>query len=252
MPSNATTSKSYRGINILQLWCSAASKGYASPIWATYKQWSALGAQVRKGEKAATIVYYGTSVKPSDNPESESEAYRFLKPAWVFNAEQVDGYTLPAKPELPNLATRIETIETFVAKTKATVKHGGEHAYYSPNGDLIAMPEPAAFENTNTATATENYYATLLHELTHWTAAEKRCDRKLGKRFGDHAYAAEELIAELGATFLGATLGIETSPRLDHAQYINNWLTVLKGDKRAIFTAASKASAACDYLQKLQ
>jgi len=252
LPNNAVTKKPYRGINILQLWSRASEKGYTSSTWATYKQWSGLGAQVRRGEKAATIVFYGKAVKPPDNTEGESGTYRFIKPAWVFNAAQVDGYTLDPDLKLPDLATRVEAVDQFIAKTKAAIKHGGEKAYYSPQNDIIAMPDSAAFENTASASATENYYSVLLHELTHWTGVETRCDRNLKGRFGDNAYAAEELVAELGAAFLGAILGIEVSPRLDHAQYVKNWLAVLKSDKKAIFTAASKASAACDYLHTLQ
>ena len=92
------------------------------------------------------------------------------------------------------------------------------------------------------------YYSTLAHEFTHWTATAGRCNRDLGKRFGDNAYAAEELIAELGAAFTCAHLGLSTEPREDHAQYIQSWLEVLKGDNKAIFTAASKAQQATDWL----
>ena len=124
----------------------------------------------------------------------------------------------------------------------ADLRHGGNRAYYSPASDHIQMPPFQAFaENVS-------YYSTLAHEHTHWTAKSERCDRQLGKRFGDSAYAAEELIAELGAAFVCAHLGLSTEPREDHAQYINSWLKVLKADKRAIFTAASKAQQAADYL----
>jgi antirestriction protein ArdC len=132
------------------------------------------------------------------------------------------------------------------------VKHGGERAFYRPADDIIQMPERERFLGTETSTPTEAYYGTLLHELTHWTGAKKRCDREFGKRFGDQAYAMEELVAELGAAFLCADLGISVTPRQDHAAYIDNWLSVLKADKKAIFTAASKAAQASDYLAGLQ
>jgi antirestriction protein ArdC len=122
------------------------------------------------------------------------------------------------------------------------VRHGGNRAYYSPDADYIQMPPFGAFSQN------VGYYSTLAHEHTHWTAKAERCDRQLGKRFGDNAYAAEELIAELGAAFVCAQLGLSTEPREDHAQYIQSWLRVLKADKRAIFTAASKAQQACDWL----
>lgn len=113
---------------------------------------------------------------------------------------------------------------------------------------MIQLPDRAAFVGTATSTAQESYYSTLLHELTHWTAPEHRCNRALGKRFGDSAYAMEELVAELGAAFLCADLGVTNEPRMDHAQYLASWLTVLKGDNRAIFAAASAASKAVEFL----
>jgi antirestriction protein ArdC len=114
------------------------------------------------------------------------------------------------------------------------------------------LPPREAFIGTATSSPAEAYYSTLLHELTHWTSAPARCNRELGKRFGDKAYAMEELVAELGAAFLCAELGITDEPRADHAQYLDHWLTVMKADKKAIFTAASKASEAAAFLAALQ
>ena len=124
----------------------------------------------------------------------------------------------------------------------ADFRHGGNQAFYSPATDHVQMPPFQAFRDGL------SYYSILAHEHTHWTANAARCNRELGKRFGDNAYAAEELIAELGAAFTCAHLGLSTEPREDHAQYIQSWLRVLKADKRAIFTAASKAQQACDWL----
>jgi antirestriction protein ArdC len=148
--------------------------------------------------------------------------------------------------------TPIYRAETFVAATGASIAHGGDKAYYRPSTDSIQLPPREAFIGSPTSSPAESYYSTLLHELTHWTSMESRCNRQLGKRFGDAAYAMEELIAELGAAFLCADLGITDEPRADHAQYIDHWLTVMKADKKAIFTAASKASAAADFLISLQ
>ena len=108
------------------------------------------------------------------------------------------------------------------------------------------------FFDTDTASATEHYHSVLLHELTHWTGAKHRLDRTFGNRFGDHAYAIEELTAELGAAFLCADLGISASPREDHACYINNWLSAMKADAKTVFAAASAASKAMEYLQELE
>ena len=114
------------------------------------------------------------------------------------------------------------------------------------------MPERERFLGTDTSTPTEAYYGTLLHELTHWTGHKKRCEREFGKRFGDEAYAMEELVAELGSAFLCADIGISPQPRPDHAAYVDHWLKVLKADKKAIFTAASQASKAADFLASLR
>jgi antirestriction protein ArdC len=159
----------------------------------------------------------------------------------VFNASQVDGYTPTADADVP-MPERIAHAETFFKSIRADVRHGGNQAFYAPASDHIQMPPFQAFAE-NVA-----YYSTLAHEHTHWTATASRCDRQLGKRFGDSAYAAEELIAELGAAFTCAHLGLSTEPREDHAQYLASWLKVLKADSRAIFTAASKAQQATDWL----
>jgi antirestriction protein ArdC len=138
--------------------------------------------------------------------------------------------------------TPIEQAEAFVAATAAAIDHSGGRPFYRPSTDIIQLPPRAAFIGTPTSSAAESYYSTLCHELMHWTSAEPRCNRQLGKRFGDHAYAMEELVAELGAAFLCADLRVADEPRADHAQYLASWLEVMKADKKAIFTAASKRS----------
>ncbi len=122
----------------------------------------------------------------------------------------------------------------------------GDRAFYSPTRDLIQLPPAEAFTNA------ESYAATKAHELIHWTGHPSRTEREFGKRFGDSAYAREELVAELGAAFLCAALGITPEPREDHAAYLNHWLQVLKEDKRAIFSAAAHAQRAVDYLHAVQ
>jgi len=243
LPFNATTKAKYRGVNVLTLWLTASAAGFPTNEWASYLQWQERGAQVRRGERGSQIVYYGTTTRERENDAGELEEteIRFLRYSHVFNAAQVDGWQSPAI-ERPNLATRIEAAERFVSNTGALIRYGLGRAYYSPTQDSIGMPEWAQFLDTPTATATENAYGTLLHELTHWTGHEKRCAREFGKRFGNDAYAAEELVAELGSAFLCAELAITPEPRL----------RVHKADKRAIFTAASKASEAADYLHSLQ
>jgi antirestriction protein ArdC len=246
-PINVTSKKPYRGINTVCLWASAESKGYESGEWGTYKQWQERGAQVRKGEKSTTVVFWKfandsteTQDDGAEHPASSSRLI-FTRGYAVFNSAQVGGYTVKSEPDMP-MPERIHRADAFFQGIGATVQHGGNRAYYATDSDHIQMPPFQAF-GENVA-----YYSTLAHEHTHWTAKGERCDRQLGKRFGDNAYAAEELIAELGAAFTCAHLGLSTEPREDHAQYINSWLKVLKADKRAIFTAASKAQAAADFL----
>ena len=254
-PSNALTGKRYRGVNVLALWAAAEARGFSTGIWGTYKQWQEKGAQVRKGEKSSLVVFFKEMSVNETNPETgETERGRRLiaKASYVFNASQVDGFALP-EPETPaNPAEILANVERYVTATGARVASGGESAFYRPMTDTVHMPDRNRFTGTETSSATECYYATLLHELTHWTGVKTRCDREFGKRFDDNAYAMEELVAELGAAFLCADLGISNSPRPDHAAYLSHWLTVLKGDKKAIFTAASKAAQAVDHLDGLQ
>ncbi|MCO6388257.1 ArdC family protein [Aliihoeflea sp. 40Bstr573] len=243
----------YRGINILMLWASAVEKGFAAPLWLTYKQAQELGGQVRKGEKGSPVVYANTITRTeqdADTGEDVEHNIPFMKAYTVFNAEQVDG--LPAhfyalqEPALDPVA-RIEKAEMFFAATRADIRHGGNQAYYAIGEDRVQMPPFEAFRDA------QSYYATLAHELTHWTRHPSRLDRSFGrKKWGDEGYAKEELVAELGAAFLSADLDITPEPRADHASYIASWLKVLKDDKRAVFTAAAHAQRAADYLTSLQ
>jgi antirestriction protein ArdC len=241
----------YRGINVLLLWGEAMARGYASAIWMTYRQADELGAHVKKGEQGSMVVYADrfTKTETTDQGEEIEQDIPFMKAYTVFNVEQIEGlpahyYTTPESKGEP--LQLIDSAERFFATTGATFRHGGNQAFYAPGPDLIQLPPPEAFNDA------ESYAATKAHELTHWTAHPTRLARVLGKRFGDNAYAAEELIAELGAAFLCADLGITPEPRDDHAAYIGSWLKVLKDDKRAIFTAASHAQRAADFLHGLQ
>jgi antirestriction protein ArdC len=209
---------------------------------------------VKKGEKASYIVFYKEiSVAADEGSEDDNGTRLFARATPVFAAEQVEGYASPALPGPPaNPVEPIEAAEAFVAATGAVIVHGGSRACYVPRTDNIHMPPRDMFFGTATSSAAEAYASTKLHELTHWTSAPERCNRQLGKRFGDDAYAMEELVAELGAAFLCADLGITDAPRADHAQYLDNWLRVLKADKKAIFTTASKASQAVGFLAGLQ
>lgn len=243
----------YRGINVLMLWAAATACGYAAPLWLTYKQAQELGGQVRKGEKGNLVVYANTITRTEQDETTGEDVEReipFMKGYTVFNAEQVDG--LPAHfyaVQAPALdpEQRIERAEAFFAATGAEIREGGDRAYYTAAGDYVQMPPFVAFAQP------EGFYATLAHELTHWTKAPQRLGRDLGrKRWGDEGYAMEELVAELGAAFVCADLALTPEPRAEHAAYIGSWLKALKDDKRAIFTAAAHAQRAADYLTGLQ
>jgi len=262
-PANAFTSQPYRGVNIVSLWAAASIREFTSGYWATFKQWRCLGARVRKGEKGSPIVFYKRYVAgaPADQASAHDDSASsddpngpvrwFARTSWAFNAEQVDGWS-PPPPVVRSSAEVLSHAEDFVERTGAVIRHGGDRACYRPTADLIEMPAREAFTGTATSGATESYYAVLFHELTHWSGHPGRLDRQLENRFGDAAYAMEELIAELGASFLCAECAITNEPRPDHAGYIANWLDVLKGDKRAIFTAARRGSEAAAFLTALQ
>jgi antirestriction protein ArdC len=244
--------EAYRGVNILLLWGATLAQGFSQSTWMTYRQATELNAHVRKGQRGSLVVYANrmTTTRTDENGEDVEREISFLKAYTVFNVEQIDGLPEPyfTPTEQPTVRMPlIEHAEAFFANTGAVVRHAGNRAYYSrvPN-DVIVLPVPESFRDA------ESYSATKAHEFVHWTAASNRLDRSLGKRFGDDAYAAEELIAELGAAFLCAVLGISAEPRDDHASYLAHWLQILQADNRAIFTAATLAQRAVDYLHALQ
>lgn len=242
----------YNAINILMLWGASVEAGYLSPTWMTFRQAKEMGANVRKGERGNLVVYANTITKTEeqDDGSEEERSIPFIKGYTVFNVEQIEG--LPehfyAKPE-PAIAPdeRIAHAETFMASTGADIRHGGNSAHYSGGGDHVQMPVFESFRSP------EAYYATLAHELTHWTKHTDRLARDFGhKRWGDEGYAREDLVAELGAAFLCADLALTPEPGTDQAAYIQSWLKVLKEDKGAIFSAAAHAQRAADFLHGLQ
>lgn len=242
----------YSGINTLVLWATAADKGYQSPYWMTFHQALELKANVRKGEKGEQVVYADKMVREEQTPEGETDLRQipFLKTYTVFNADQIEGLPASYYPVAETQTTpsmeRDAKLETFFSQTKAEIVRGKSAAYYSLS-DRIEMPPLERFETI------QDYYAVLSHELCHWTKHPTRLNRDLGrKRYGDEGYAKEKLVAELGACFLGADLGFEPMPEAQHAAYLQSWLKVLKDDKRFIFTAASHAQKAVEYLHGLQ
>ncbi|MET4491638.1 zincin-like metallopeptidase domain-containing protein [Bradyrhizobium sp. LA7.1] len=247
-PVNVASGNKYRGVNVLGLWVDAQVNGYTSHLWGTYRQWAEKGTTVRKGQKASYVVFYKEIEVDTDHAsENDSKRRLFARATPVFNADQVEGF---GEATTEAAVEDLDSVDTVIARTGATIVHGGGRACFIPKLDEIHMPERASFTGSPTSSATEAYYSTVLHELTHWTAPAHRCNRDLSGRFGSEAYAMEELVAELGAAFLCAELGITVEPRADHAQYLAHWLNVLKADKRAIFTAAAKAAEATAFISK--
>lgn len=244
LPYNAATQKRYRGINVLILWHAAMRKGFRRPVWIGYHQAQELGGYVKKNEKSTAIVYGATFVPKEERtkPEEEQQRVPFLKRRIVFNVEQTAGLPdhLSRIPEPAPLADAIAHVEAFLRAVGAQVRHGADRACYLPALDSIVLPEPNAFESA------PHYYATSLHEHVHWTGHQSRLDRDLSGRFGTASYAAEELVAELGAAYLCALLAIPG--QLRHAEYIGSWIKLLHDNQRAIFTAASRATDAAAFL----
>lgn len=247
-PANLSTGRHYRGINVLLLNVQAMSRGYAHNRWMTFQQARALGACVRKGETGTGIVFFKMLERDDDsgrsaaNDDGPRRVIPLLRQFTVFNASQIDGLpeALTALPEPVEGWSPVASAHAILERSGAVIRHGGDRAYYRPSDDVIQLPPQAAFPQA------ESYYATALHELTHWSGHESRCHRTLLGRQHIEAYAYEELVAELGSAFLCGHCGL--SGELQHASYIEAWLKALRNDKRLIFTAASMAQKATDFL----
>jgi antirestriction protein ArdC len=244
IPSNFATGTAYSGINIMLLWCSAAKQGFQDSRWMTYKQAKEQGAQVRKGERGTTAIFYKTLEKETE--DGELELIPMLKTFTVFNVEQIDGLKMGShdgaeiEPQPVTEFDPLPQVENLFLRTGANITERGQQAFYRPATDEIWLPERQLFADSS------NFYATGLHELVHWSGAKNRLNREKGGKFGSEGYAFEELIAELGSAFLMADLGVTGD--VQHESYIASWLKALKGDKRYIFKAASAASKAHRYL----
>jgi antirestriction protein ArdC len=246
-PCNAATNRPYSGCNVVLLWM-AANAGYRTPRYLTFKQASELGGNVRKGEHGTKVYFVKQlQVTDRDSEEGETRIVPMMREYTVFNVDQCEN--LPAsintgKPmRVRNPDTRDELADDFLLATGADIREGHGEAYYVPSHDFISMPAFVAFKGA------DHFYNVAFHELTHWTGHKSRLNRDLKHRFGERAYAAEELVAELGAAFLCAEFGFDGDVR--NAGYIATWIVLLKADKRAFFTACSRASKVADYLRGL-
>jgi len=246
MDRNAVSGRPYRGINVLLLNLSAMANGFASPYWLTFLEAKKLGGHVRYGEKGTQIIFWKVlEIEEKDeegnvilDPETGEPVVRevpFARWYVVFNLEQTEGVRLPEKftHELPSVKGLTEKLVAI------PIVKWGKRAAYHVERDFIELPPADAFENEDA------FWSTFFHELIHWTA--KRLNRDLTGRFGDSAYAMEELVAEIGSAFLCSMAGIPCD-YLQHASYVDKWIQVLERDSKAIFTAARKAQEAVDWL----
>ncbi len=259
---NPVTGNTYTGANAIAGMVETAAHGYPTNEWATYRQWASIGAQVHKGEKSVGMIRWGishrcltcdkrTGEKPCPEKGHETTKRLWARGFRVFNAAQVDGYEptpVPA-PELPNGATEIASADSFAAATGADIRHvAGDRACFSPHTDHITLPLRDQF------TSTAGYYGTLFHELVHWSGGRKRLNRPFGRRFGDKKYAREELVAELGSTFLAADLrvpvGVPVEPDAQTAAYLGSWLGVVANDPQVFYRACRDAEKAVSYLRE--
>jgi len=243
LPKNFKTGNTYRGVNILLLWLTAIEKGFAADSWLTFRQASKLGYKIKKGEHGTKCIYFKISEKKIEDEDSDKKRvikYPMPMTFVVFNLNQIEGMETEKQPILEN---PIEKAEQIVQTSGAAIEFDCNKAYFSLSKDKIYMPLPQNFRSD------EDYYATLLHELTHWTGDKKRLNRF--KPHGKHNesesdYAFEELVAEIGSAFLCAELGVVGE--FQHASYIDWWLKLLRSDKRLIFKAAKLAQESFDYL----
>jgi antirestriction protein ArdC len=258
-PFNVVSKKPYQGINSFWLGMVAYSAGYQTNEWATFKQWSGKGASIIKGSKATDIFFWkpikidekdaSGKILKDDNGNKKTKNIWMLKAYKVFNAQQVEGYDSPAieKPEPVEFNNQV--VDALVSATGADIRHGGGSAHYAPSSDHIQMPAKEDYVGTDTSTAEEAYYSTLLHELVHWSGHKDRLDRfKSNSFFGSSEYAFEELVAETGAAILSVVTGVSPAPRADHAKYLNNWKKAIKDNPKAIFSAFTKANQAVEFL----
>lgn len=258
LPYNAITGNRYKGINTFSL----LLKGYEDPRWMTFNQASANDWSVKKGEKASLIQFVKTtdlvakrdeSGKPVLNAEGKpvKVSLKLDRPiittAWVFNASQVNGIPVLQKQDISTLAwDPVERAERLIASSAANIKHvAGDNAYYSPLRDKITMPLKEQFD------APDKYYATLLHELGHWTGHKERLDRSVMNKFGTEAYAREELRAEIASMLIGQELLIGHDPG-QHTAYVESWIKVLQDTPFEIHAAAADAERIFNYLIGLE
>ena len=246
MPRNGNSGRPYNGVNTFYLWAVASKYGWTSNDWFTFRGAKKAGGTVRRGEKSkAIVVYFERRMVNDDRAEDGKRMVPFLRHFVVFNREQCDGrdgHNLDRDFIPLEDSEKVSEIEKFIRASGANIGEGGQ-ACYIPSQDKITLPPFGSFEDS------ESYYSTALHELSHWTGHGSRLDRDLTGRFGNKSYSAEELVAEFSSAFLCNMMQIDG--KCQHTEYINNWIRLLREDKKAIFRCCTEARKASDYLLDL-
>lgn len=242
VPMNVATGHHYSGINALLLWAAALERGYRSHSWMTMRQANMLGAFVRKGEHGCPILYTNW-VEDVDQKTGNAIKKAFAKRFTAFHVEQLENlpqdYLIPSEPP-PSDGVYDEALR-LITDCGMEIRYDGTKAYYTPSVDRVTLPPYSWFESP------EEFYGVAFHEIIHATGHPSRLNRDLSKRFGTSGYAFEELVAELGSAFLCAHAGIAARHR--SASYVENWLTVMKDDKRAVFNAAAYSGRAANWVR---
>lgn len=244
LATSLSTGRAYSGINQLVLQCLSMKRGYQSKWFSTFQQIKHASGSVKKGEKAVQVVLFRPVSRERINESGEQVEDKFLvmRTFSVFNVEQTTGldqFRIGFAQPSDSIFVRFESMDRLVAAAEIDLRHGGNKAFYSPGGDYIQMPHRHQFESS------ETYYQTLAHEMTHWSESRIGFDRAKE----ENAYALGELVAELGASFLLAELGLPASDNIDNCtRYLDHWLKAMRGDTRFIFKAAATASKAVDFL----
>ena len=243
---NGISQNAYSGINRLITWLDQRS-GRGSKLYFSFKQAKSLGGHVKKGARGIPIVFYKPLKIEEVNKagEVDEKTIPMMKYSVVFNLDDIEGLDsvkdIESKIERREISLH-EASEKIISKINPLIKFGGDQACYRPSSDSIHMPDRDRFKDQ------PSYYSVLFHEIAHWTGHESRLKRNNKNFFGSYDYAFEELIAEMGAAFISSSVGFKYDAQ--HAAYIENWLRILKKDKRMLFKAAAQAQKAADFVLK--
>ena len=252
---NGATGNFYHGINTVMLYCVSLERGLTDPRFVSFNQAKVNGWKIKKGAKAERIYFYkplmvderdftsGQIVIDAATGKPRQKQIPFLQATPVFSAHDIEGMP-PIGPGDVSFSA-IESGEAILKRSPVEIRYGGNSAHYNRMADIIALPDKDQFNSP------EALYACAAHEIIHSTGHESRCNREFGKRFGDNAYAFEEMVAEMGSLQLAMETGLPSKVE-NHASYVQHWLNVLKSDKKAIFTAAAKSSQAVDFIMGRQ